>query len=61
MNGQMTKRLRKTLLERTEDVLLLIRSEYGSKTENTENPQGVWRDFKNLYKAGKVPAKLIVK
>jgi len=61
MNGEMSKRLKKTLLTRTEDVLLLIRSEYGSKTESTETPTGVWRDFKRLYKAGKVPANLIVK
>lgn len=57
----MTKRLRKTLLKRTEAILLLIRDEYGSKTEQTETPSGVWRDVKRLYKAGKIPANLIVK
>jgi hypothetical protein len=61
MNGKMTKRLRKTLLQNTEAVLLLIRDEYGSKTESTETPTGVWRDFKRLYKAGKVPKNIIVK
>jgi len=61
MNGKMAKRLRKTLLTRTEAVLLLIRDEMGQKTEQTESPAGVWRDLKKLYKAGKVPANLIVK
>lgn len=61
MNGSQTKRLRKTLLTKTEEVLLLIRDEYGVKTEKTKHPQTVWRYFKKMYKAGKVPASLIVK
>jgi len=61
MNGEMSKRLRKTLMTKTEEVLLLIRSKCGSKTEKTTTPQGVWREFKRLYHAGEVPANLIVK
>jgi len=59
MNQRKTKQLRKALLQKTTEVLTLIRNEYGSKTEQTETPQAVWRQFKEMYKAGKVPVKLL--
>lgn len=59
MNQKQTKRLRKALLTKTAEVLTLIRNEYGSQTEKTETPQAVWRQFKELYKNGRVPAKLL--
>lgn len=59
MNSKQAKRLRKILLTKTSAVLALVRSEYGSKTEQIETPQGVWRNFKKLYKEGKVPESML--
>jgi hypothetical protein len=61
MNQRITKRLRRTLLQRTADVLFLVRQEYGENTVNLESPLGIWRLFKDLYKKGRVPNNLIVK
>lgn len=60
MNQQMAKRLRKTLLHKTDEILLLLRQEFGEMTkEMTET--SVYRNFKKLYKQGKVPPSLIEK
>jgi hypothetical protein len=61
MNQKTAKRLRKTLLKNTPEVLMLLREEFGEKTEEVENPQTVWRSFKKLYKQGKVPQEMIMK
>jgi hypothetical protein len=60
MRQKRIKQLRKVLLKKTSDVLLLIRDVYGENTKNIENPQGVWKLFKKLYKEGKVPASLLI-
>lgn len=60
MNQRKTKQLRKTMLKKTAEVLTLIRSEFGQKTEQIERPQQVWRNFKTLYKMGKVPKSLLI-
>lgn len=61
MNQRMTKRLRKTLLKNTPKVLILLQSHYGNQTKKVETPQAVWRQFKKIYKMGKVPANMIMK
>lgn len=60
MNGQMTRRLRKTLLEKPEECLFLMRMHFGPKTEEME-PTSLWTNFKRLYSLGKIPQKFIVK
>jgi len=53
MNGKTTKKLKKKLLNNTEETLLIIRSEYGELTQNM-TPKGVIRAAKKLYKKGKI-------
>ena len=60
MNQRKTKQLRKTLLKKPAKVLGLLRQEFGKKTEKIETPQQVWRNFKDLYKMGKVPQSLLI-
>lgn len=60
MREVMAKRLRKTLLKKTPEVLMLLRDEFGDKTSEIERPQQVWRKFKHLYKQGKVPSNMIL-
>ena len=60
MREVMAKRLRKTLLKKTPEVLMLLRDEFGNKTNEIERPQQLWRKFKQLYKQGKVPSNMIL-
>ena len=59
MNGRKSKQLRKTMLNKTPEVLVLIRSEVGEKTKEM-HPTAIWRTFKRLYKQGKVSEDLLV-
>lgn len=59
MNAKQAKKLRKVLLNKTPEVLMLINKHYESKTKEIQTPQAVWRLFKELYKNGKVPANLL--
>jgi len=61
MNQRITKRLRKTLLEKAPEVMMLIHSHFGEKTKQIESPQAVWKNFKKLYKMGLVPKTMIIK
>ena len=46
MNQKKVKQLRKYIINNVEEVLLLIRNEFGSKTENM--------DARQVYQAGKL-------
>ena len=61
MNQRMAKRLRKTLLNKTPEVLMMIHENFGDKTKEIESPQSVWKQFKKLYKMGMVPPSFIMK
>lgn len=61
MNQKMARRLKKTLLEKTPEVLMLLRKEFGERTDDIDSPNRVWRNFKKLYKQGKVPKEMIWK
>lgn len=52
MNQTAVKKIRKTINEKTTEVLLLIRKEYGKKTEDM-NPRQVYKKCKKLYREGK--------
>jgi uncharacterized protein YjfI (DUF2170 family) len=60
MRGKKAKQLRKTLLRKTEEVLLLVRNEYGDLTMQM-TPQSLSKAFKRMYKKGLVPNKMLVK
>ena len=60
MRQKRIKQLRKVLLQKTSDVLLLIREEYGEDTKKVESSQAVWKLFKKLYQEGKVPTSLLI-
>lgn len=53
MRGTKIKKLKKKLLTNTEEILLLIRNEYGSLTEQMTAKQ-VLRIAKRMYKQGKI-------
>jgi hypothetical protein len=53
MNGKQVKKLKKKLLTDTEKILLLIRNEYGSLTQQMTEKQ-VYRITKKFYKQGKI-------
>lgn len=61
MNQRMTKRLRKSLLKNTQDIMFVLVSAYGDRSNKIEGPSGVWRSVKRLYKEGKMPKNLILK
>jgi hypothetical protein len=61
MNGKKTKQLKKTFLTKTNEVLVLIRDEYGDVTKKIESPENVWKLFKKMYKNGKIPNEFLVK
>jgi len=53
MRQKKVKQIRQYILDNIEEVLLLIRNECGSKTENMDARQ-VYQNAKRLYKAGKI-------
>ena len=53
MNQKKVRQVRKYILDNIEEVLLLIRNECGSKTENMGARQ-VYQNAKRLYKCGKL-------
>jgi len=59
MNRHKTKQLKRTLLIKTPDVLLVIKNEIKDTSKMTA--QSVWRTFKRLYKNGKISKKLLIK
>lgn len=61
MSQKTIRRLKKTLLQKTPEVLMLLRKEYGERTSEMETPERIWRNFKKLYKQGKVPKEMIWK
>jgi len=53
MRQKKVKQLRHYLISNTQEVLLAIRNEFGSKTEQM-GPRQVYQNAKRLYKAGKL-------
>lgn len=53
MRQKKAKGLRKYILKNIEEVLILIRNECGSKTEQM-GPRQVYQHAKRLYKRGKI-------
>jgi len=53
MRQKKVKQLRKYIIDNVEEVLLLVRNECGSKTEQM-GPRQVYQNAKKLYKAGKL-------
>jgi len=52
MNKRAARKIRKTIIEKTPEVLILIRKEYGEKTESM-GPRQIYQACKRLYYAGK--------
>lgn len=60
MRGRKSKQLKKTFRVKNVEALLLIRNEYGEMTKYmTESI--MWNKFKDMYKRGKIPTKMLVK
>lgn len=53
MNQKKVRALRKYILNNIEEVLILIRNEFGSKTEDMD-ARRVYQNAKRLYKQGKL-------
>ena len=53
MNGSTVKKLRKYLIKNVAEVLLVIRNEFGEKTENMDSRQ-IYQNAKKLYNDGKI-------
>ncbi len=53
MRKKKVKQLKKYLVDHAEEVLILIRNECGSKTEQM-GPRQVYQHTKKLYKSGKL-------
>lgn len=53
MNQKKVKKLRKYIIENTEDVLILVRNEFGEKTENMD-ARNFYQNCKKLYYNGKI-------
>ena len=53
MNQKKAKQLRKYIINNIEDILMIIRNEYGSLTENMNENQ-IYRACKKLYYQGKL-------
>ena len=53
MNGKTSKRLRKKLSRDTEEILIIIRNNYGERTEKM-GPRQIYQHTKRLYKQGKI-------
>lgn len=60
MRGKKAKQLRKTLLNKTAETLLLLRNEVGESTKNMTET-AIWKCFKRLYKNNKVPQSFLIK
>ncbi len=53
MNGGKVKKLRKYILKNLDKVLIIIRNEFGEKTEGMGSRQ-IYQNAKRLYKSGKL-------
>jgi hypothetical protein len=60
MNGRKSKQLKKTLLKKTAEIMLLVRDEYGDQTMQMSS-DSLWKNFKRMYQNGKIPESLLVK
>lgn len=61
MNQKQVKNLRRTFEVKKHEVLLKIREHYGTKTENIETIGALWRNFKRMYKEGKIEENFIIR
>jgi len=53
MSGSTVKKLKKYLKKNTTEVLVIIRNEFGERTENMGTRQ-IYQNTKRLYNAGKI-------
>jgi hypothetical protein len=53
MRKTKAKQIRKYLIDHAEEVMILIRNEFGSKTEEM-GPRQIYQHTKKLYKSGKL-------
>ena len=53
MRGKKVKLLRKYLINNVEEVLILMRNEFGERTKDM-GPRQVYNNAKKLYKEGKI-------
>jgi hypothetical protein len=60
MRQKRVKQLRRILLKKPNEVLVMIREEYGQMTQQIETPQALWRTFKKMYKNGKIPQNFLI-
>lgn len=56
MRGKKIKELRKYLDENFAQILIMIRNEFGSRTEQLDD-RGIYKNVKKLYKMGKIKLK----
>lgn len=53
MSEKNMKKLRQYIMKNTEDLLILLRNEYGDKTTDMDE-RGIYQHSKKLYKKGKI-------
>ncbi len=52
MNKRAARKIRKTIIDKSNEVLILLRKEYGKQTEEM-GPRQIYQRCKKLYYAGK--------